>query len=270
MNKMRIYATRFHGIQFEELGLDLSPYKKMKVDDHFWSCLQKKVKLLKTIPDYEKIQNAHQGDTEILNKIATSELGALKGKNILSIGAGLGITENELVRRFGCNVTALEYERDSNWNEQIKHITNLDQIEKNEQFDIVMIISVLYAIDDSGIYNLNDQLKRVVKSNSLLIIAEQDLPSIWYFVTKFVVRMIRHVFFKQKMVGEVIWGFARSQKEINNLLWKNFDLVGTKFFKNDLNWSKKEINNPFKLFGFQVFGFKRRSDCYFTWFKPKI
>lgn len=271
MSKIKLYASTFHNVQFIDLDINLIKYKKAKVDDDFWLHLQQKVQKfgLKSIPNSDKIINAHKHDCDIITNIVNKYSTKKEQINLLSIGTGFGTTENELLQKHNYDVTAVEFGRNPNWDSRIQHVSNINQLSNTKKYDVVIIISVLFAFEDNEIRKLADGLSPLMHQDSVLIISEQSMPSIYQLLRNHLAKIAKTVLYKKKVAGEVLWGYIRSSDEITRLLSNHFLAKGSQDYKNDERWVKQEVQKPFTLFGFPVLSYKKESECYFTWYQLK-
>ncbi len=176
-----------------------------------------------------------------------SNLRVLQGRaaSVLSIGAGLGIVEANLIKK-GWNVDTQECQPYSisymkqQYPDQFKKTrfflsTDLSEIPSNS-YDMILAVTSSYCLNDDTLELFLQSVRRLLKKGGVFIWYETSLT--WHDI-------IIHI--KSKFLGHpsgVLWGWKRSFKTVNKLAQKNgFSLLDHLYLDQD----NKEISSSERI-----------------------
>lgn len=218
MKLNKLYQSSFHNVLFKEHD-DLKLSLKQLPDGSFYKILYEKIQKTKYIIPNSFI-NSKVDNARIICDTINKYLHLSSNVKILSWGAGLGIVESEIYSKFDVNVTAIETVCDDTfWNSNVKYFSNLNEIKEDKSFDIFLVVSALYSMNDDALIKFLDKAKNFLKKDGLFIFYEQAPLSI-YTALKVELKLFIKSILNIKQ-NEQLWGFLRSPDEFIKLFEKS-------------------------------------------------
>ncbi|MBT5953198.1 class I SAM-dependent methyltransferase [bacterium] len=250
-SEVPLYQTQWQGILLSDIAKEkgISPRKIASTD--FYEAFYKKLELTNFSfdPSWKKKKKK-------LSNFVLQYLKPLISKNpsatILSLGAGTGIVEEDLLKAgfkidlHETQTTSLNYlkTKNINFNEFISQ--DLSSFE-SDSYDLIMAFSISYCFSYEDYETLFKEVFRILKKGGLLIMWD---PSPEIHSSKFhmlfckIIRKLRQntkQILLQKASHEVFWGWLR-QGSLHKKLAQNAGLkVNDSFYTND-NWVKQEYS----------------------------
>ena len=241
---MNLYQSSFHSVKFNDLDLDMNMYYLQRPDNIFFNKLYDRwsidnYKLL----DEKNFLNAKRNAGQILHSIIDKH-------KILSFGIGTGITESELLKLdSNYDITGIDYSMITNWlDPRIRFLRHIDEC-VIDNYDCLLLNSVIYSFDNITLSTLISSFYKILKKDSLVIVWEQDLPTL---MTYNKIRKFHKYLHCRKQLGFVHWGFIRSPFVIKSKFKKMFKYVTSKYFYVDKNWSNYETRSFYRLNGYKI------------------
>ena len=175
------------------------------------------------------------------------------GLNILSFGAGLGITESQLFRKnSGLKITVMDFIKNSKYlDKAIDTKQHLDDVPSNS-LDVILVLSVFYAFDDKGIDEQLALFDRVLKENGVLLISEVDSFNLRSMLRNLCIGMLISLRFSA-VKHHKLFGFLRPPSKYIEVFKRNG------FLKKDLYCVDEKYNSAKKAIRWFGYQFPRRS-----------
>lgn len=244
--KIPFYQERWFGINLKELSkqevLSIESVASEKLYHHVYKKLIEDDRNLIT-DDW--IKNKHNLSEWLYNFIHEKNL---QQSSILSVGCGLGIVEQPLVKKGikidlqECQDVSIQYFQKNYPSEfeKIKFINSLDLKEiEDDSYDAVMAITSTYCLSDQVLSEFLHTVHRILRKNGIFI---------WYETVLNVNNVVQSL--KNKLRGRkqegILWGWKRSKKNlVSKALKHNFVHQESYYF--DRN---NKIINPRTILGF--------------------
>jgi len=160
--------TKWQDIQFSDLGVPLDPAKPAAPE--FYEAFYRQ--LIETFPVLEELpENWRASKRETAEAIATF---VNSEDRLLSYGAGLGYVEQCLVNEHGlhhvsvCDVAPAASHFDPE--ELLTLINTPTNSQKGEEFDVIIMVQVLYALERTDAIKVLQNLKQMIAPGGQLIL----------------------------------------------------------------------------------------------------
>ena len=169
--------------------------------------------------------------------------------NILSFGAGLGITESKLARRHSdLKITVIDFVKNSHYLDKgIDTKQHLGDVPSNS-LDVLLVLSVFYAFDDKGIDEQLALFDRLLKEHGVLLISEQDSFNLGDMARNLIIGMLISLRFSA-VQHHKLFGFLRPPAKYIKIFKRNG------FTKNKIHCVDGKYNaakKPIRWFGYQI------------------
>ena len=219
----KFYQKEWHGIDFKEIDIKLS--KDKFPDQIFYQKFYKKFE--------ERYHSVDQLEVKWLNlkkKAACSIKEMIKQNvniSILSLGAGLGVIEKELIKEGINNIDIQDVSEESV--KFIKDYINPDNIyigvvpeciPKDKKYDIIIAAGIEYCFNNNEFFDLIKSANFFLKDNGSLILLS------WSHYSRNIINTSKS-YFKRLLVklnlidpGQ-LWGYLRTKNELTFLLEKS-------------------------------------------------
>lgn len=243
--KIAFYQSKWLEINLNRVAARLNHPANKVADDTFYQHLYNELINNK----FENITNEWtQKKLNLSNQIYTLlEKRNLDDKKILSIGCGLGIIEQPLIKK-GLKIDLQECQNVSirYLNPEILKKTNfifskdLKEI-KDNSYDVIMSITSTYCLEDHNMAGLLNSAYRILKPQGIFI---------WYETVLSKNDILHHIkqLLKRRNPEGVLWGWKRSRKcLLKKATEAKFVLLDDYHFD-----SNNEIINPPMIFGFPL------------------
>lgn len=218
---LRFYQNSWHRISFEKLGVKLStenlPDRNFYAN--FYRVFFTKYRGYTDLePEWLQLKINTAGD--IYKTVAK-----YVDPSILSIGAGIGIVENELVKLGLKDITINEVSPDVLQFCEMREHLRLETDEfpaflcSDEKYDVILLNGIEYCFDNESFHHLLDNVKKHLADDGIVIFNSWSYYEAWSFSNfKLLVSFIWHYFSKfllrNSKSRKQFWGFLRSRKEI--------------------------------------------------------
>lgn len=174
-----------------------------------------------------------------------------KTSSILSVGCGLGIVEEELIKDGfkidlqECQSSSLEFAKNRLKNKNVKFIISEDLSACNtNSYNVVMAITSTYCLDEATLEKFLQSVARILKKDGVFIWYETCLTwqDIWQYVKT---RIYSHIYHNGKQNG-ILWGWKRSLPAQTKLASKYGFYLDKSFYLTSTN---ECLENPRIIFG---------------------
>lgn len=222
-----MFQEKWHDIYFKDLDLKLSINKK--ADLNFFTKFYK-IFFLK----YNRFEDLNSNWLENKKKTANAVSQIVdNGYEILSYGCGIGYVEQEL---FSCKknlkIDCYDFiEESSKWLKKNQSITTISSLNELKKYDVILLIQVIYALEDKEILETLNKLKKhlkpggkIIAGNTSIYNHENDTKKnifLYKQIIKLLKDFLRPLYFKILKKNNVqFWGYERCNKTYEKLFSK--------------------------------------------------
>ncbi|WP_419770612.1 MAG: hypothetical protein ACNI3C_02130 [Candidatus Marinarcus sp.] len=182
-----------------------------QADEDFYSMFY--IEFFKKFNSYNELPDSWRKDKEILANFIFEHI---KNKQkVLSVGSGNGFIENELSKKWGKELVAIEPSKTSSkWlkkNEKIKLINGYfpDCLHSTDKFDFAYMSYIDYVFDDNMYVNMLKDIKEYPINDFLLIGASVYTPNFKESIKYLIKNLLSFI----GLYNQQRWGYQRTVME---------------------------------------------------------
>lgn len=169
--KIKMFQEKWHEIYFKDIDLKLSITKK--ADLNFFNKFYEKFFL-----KYNNFEDLNSNWLKNKKKTAQAISQIIdNGYEILSYGCGIGYIEQELYHcRKHLKIDCYDFIKESSkWLEKSQSITTISSLNNLKKYDVILLVQVIYALEDQEILETLNKLKKYLKPSGKIIAVNSSI-----------------------------------------------------------------------------------------------